>query len=112
LLVIFDEKDDLKREINEFIIKRRNEINLKKKKTLKKVCRVIDHGFPGKSMYSEILQLTDFVGYILRLSKTIRRSNSLFSRKQDQRFIDFVDSLVKKMKGKVHETKIKTLKNP
>jgi len=105
LLVIFDQKDNFEKEINKFILEERNRINTNNKSS-GKMCRIINHGFPGNSRLSELLQLADFIGYIFRLSKTLRRKDSLFSRKQDQRFIDFVDNLVKVMKDKVKEIKI------
>jgi len=105
LLIIFDQKDELEKEINRFIIEKRNEINVSKK-NIGKICRIIDHGFPGNSMFSELLQLADFVGYVFRLSKTLKRKDNLFTEKQDQRFIDFVDNLVNIMKSKVKEIKI------
>ena len=106
LLVIFDQKDDLEKEINKFILDQRNKINVNKKNA-GKMCRIIDHGFPGKSEFSELLQLADFVGYVFRLSKTLKRKDNLFSKQQDQRFIDFVDELVKIMAVKVKEVEIK-----
>ncbi len=105
LLIVFDQKDDLEKNINNFILEQRNKINTSKEKK-GKMCRIIDHGFPGKSQFSELLQLADFVGYIFRLSKTLKRDETLFNKKQDQRFIDFVDSLIKIMKNKVQELKI------
>jgi len=105
LLVIFDQKDNFEKEINKFILEQRNKINTNNKNT-GKMCRIIDHGFSGDSRLSELLQLADFVGYVFRLFKTLRREDNLFSRKQDQRFIDFVDELVKVMKDKVKEIKV------
>ena len=105
LLVIFDQKDDFEREINKFILEQRNKINTNNKST-GKMCRIIDHGFPGNSRLSELLQLADFIGYVFRLSKTLRREDNLFSKKQDQRFIDFVDDLVEELKDKVKEIEI------
>lgn len=105
LLVVFDQKDDLEKEINGFIIKKRDKINASKR-NIGKICRIVDHGFAGNSALSELLQLADFIGYVFRLSKTLKRKNDLFTKKQDQRFIDFVDDLVNIMKGKVKEIKI------
>jgi hypothetical protein len=105
LLVIFDQKDNFEKEINKFILEQRNKINTNNKNT-GKMCRIIDHGFSGDSRLSELLQLADFVGYVFRLPKTLRREDNLFSKKQDQRFINFVDELVKVMKDKVKEIKI------
>lgn len=104
ILVIFDQKDEFERAINEFILNQRNIINEDKRN---KKCRIIDHGFPGKSEFSELLQLSDFIGYVFRLSKTLKRKENLFNKKQDQRFIDFVDDLVKIMKTRVSEIKLK-----
>lgn len=104
IMIIFDEKDDLENSINQFVQKERDDIN--KSKNGKK-CRIIDHGFPGKSSFSELLQLTDFVGYVFRLSKTLKRTDTLFDKKQNQLFIDFVDELVEIMKKKVVVDKIK-----
>jgi hypothetical protein len=106
LLIIFDKKDDLEKEINNFILQQRNKINNNKKQK-GKMCRIIDHGFPGNSEISELLQLADFVGYVFRLSKTIKREDNLFYKKHDERFIEFVDSLVEIMKKKVVEIRIK-----
>lgn len=103
LLVIFDQKDEFESAINKFILDQRNLINSSKKG---KKCRVIDHGFPGKSELSELLQLSDFIGYVFRLSKTLKRKDTLLSKKHDQRFIDFVDELTNTMKKKVSEIKI------
>ncbi|MFA5248177.1 MAG: DUF3800 domain-containing protein [Patescibacteria group bacterium] len=103
LLVIFDQKDEFEIAINKFILGQRNLINSSKKGGK---CRVIDHGFPGKSELSELLQLSDFIGYIFRLSKTLKRKDTLLSKKHDQRFIDFVDELTDIMKKKVGEIKI------
>ncbi len=104
LLVIFDQKDEFENAINKYILEQRDDINSSKKG---KKCRIIDHGFSGNSYFSELLQLSDFIGYIFRLSKTIKREDSLFSKKHDQRFIDFVDSLIRIMKKKVFEIKLK-----
>jgi len=103
LLVIFDQKDVFENAINKFILEQRNTINSSKKN---KKCRIIDHGFPGKSKFSELLQLSDFVGYVFRLSKTLKREDTLSSEKQDQRFIEFVDSLIKIMKRRVSDIKL------
>ena len=103
LLVVFDQKDEFENAINKFILKQRDDINSSKKG---KICRIIDHGFPGKSELSELLQLSDFIGYVFRLSKTLKREDTLFAKKQDQRFIDFVDNLTEIMKKRVHETKL------
>ena len=98
LMVVFDEKDEFEKAINEFILAQRNAIN-KSKKNQK--CRIIDHGFSGKSELSELLQLSDFVGYVFRLSKTLKRFDNLSVSQHDQRFIDFVDGLVKEMSKKI-----------
>jgi hypothetical protein len=103
LLVIFDQKDEFENVINKFILKQRDSINSGKKS---KKCRIIDHGFSGKSKFSELLQLSDFVGYVLRLSKTLKRENTLSSKKQNQRFINFVDSLTKIMEKRVCQIKL------
>ena len=103
LLVIFDQKDEFESAINKFILAQRNTINSSKKG---QKCRVIDHGFPGKSEHSELLQLSDFVGYVFRLSKTLKREDTLLSKKHDQRFIDFVDRLINTMKKRVNEIKL------
>lgn len=103
-MIIFDEKDDLENSINQFVQKERDDINQSKKG---KKCRIIDHGFPGKSSFSELLQLADFVGYVFRLSKTLKRTDTLFDKKQNQLFIDFVDEMVETMKKKVTVDKIK-----
>jgi len=105
LLIIFDQKDEFKKTINKFILEQRNVINSGKNK--KGICRIIDHGFSGNSSFSELLQLSDFIGYVSRLCKTLKRKDTLFSKKQDQRFIDFVDNLVSTMSKKVKEVKVK-----
>ena len=103
LLVVFDQKDEFEKVINKFILAQRDSINNGKKG---KKCRVIDHGFPGKSELSELLQLSDFIGYVFRLSKTLKREDTLLSKKHDQRFIDFVDGLITQMKKRVCEIKL------
>jgi hypothetical protein len=103
LLVIFDQKDEFEKVINKFILKQRDSINSSKEN---KKCRIIDHGFPGNSEFSEILQLSDFIGYVFRLSKTLKREDTLLSKKHDQRFIDFVDNLIRIMKKRVSEKKL------
>ena len=103
LLIIFDQKDEFEKSINNFILEQRNSINIDGKKSK---CRIIDHGFPGKSELSELLQLSDFMGYVFRLSKTLRRSNTLSLNQHDSRHIDFVDGLVKRMKKKVTEIRL------
>jgi len=104
LLIIFDQNDKFQKTINKFIIEQRNTINNSRNK--KGMCRIIDHGFSGDSSFSELLQLSDFIGYVFRLSKTLKRKDTLFTKKQDQRFINFVDGLVNIMKKKVKEIKI------
>lgn len=104
LLIIFDQKDEFEKTINQFVLDQRNNINNNKNK---KMCRIIDHGFAGNSSFSELLQLSDFIGYIFRLSKTLKRKDTLFSKKQDQRFIDFVDNLVLIMSKKVKQVELK-----
>ncbi len=103
LLVVFDQKDEFEKVINKFILAQRDSINSGKKG---KKCRVIDHGFPGRSEFSELLQLSDFIGYVFRLSKTLKREDTLLSKKHDQRFIDFVDGLTELMKKRVYEIKL------
>jgi len=105
LLVIFDQKDDLEKEINQFVLTQRNTIN-SDRKVCGKMCRIIDHGFPGDSRFSELLQLSDFMGYIFRLSKTLKMKDNLFSKQQDQRYINFVDDLTKTMSKKVQQLKV------
>lgn len=103
IMIIFDEKDDLENAINQFVKQERDDLNKAKRG---KKCRLIDHGFPGKSSFSEMLQLADFVGYVFRLSKTLKRKDTLFEKKQNQLFIDFVDGLVEIMNKKVNVNKI------
>jgi hypothetical protein len=105
LLVVFDEKDEFENDINNTIVEKRAEILKFLKEKHKKICRIIDHGFPGKSKMSEMLQASDFLGYVLRLSKTLQRGDSLFQKGKDERFIKFVDNLVTilKTKTKVEE---------
>lgn len=102
LLIIFDEKDEFENAINKTILNKQKEILKSLKKKQKKTCHLIDHGFPGKSNMSEMLQSADFVGYILRLSKTLQRKNTLFSKAKDKRFIQFVDDLVEILKIKIN----------
>jgi len=96
LLVIFDEKDEFERKINETIL------NKKSKK-----CKIIDHGFPGKSNMSDMLQAADFSGYVMRLNKTISKEDNLFARKKDSRFIEFVNDLVGTLKKKISIIELK-----
>jgi len=105
LLIIFDRKDEFENTINKFILEQRNVINSGKNK--KGMCRIIDHGFSGNSSFSELLQLSDFIGYVFRLSKTLKRKDTLFSKKKDQRFINFVDALVSTMSPKVKQVRVK-----
>lgn len=101
LLIIFDEKDEFESVINKTILNKQKEVLKLLKKKRKKICRLIDHGFPGKSHMSEMLQVADFAGYVLRLSKTIERKDTLFEKAKDPRFIQFVDNLVKIFKKKI-----------
>jgi len=106
LLIIFDEKENLENAINKTILKKQKEVLKFLKKKQKRICRIIDHGFPGKSNMSDMLQAADFVGYVIRLSKTIQRKDTLFEKSKDKRFIQFVDGLVKTLKGKVSLIKL------
>jgi len=106
LMIIFDENDKLETHINKTILNKRKEIYESLKKKSGKTCRIIDHGFPGKSHFSEMLQLSDFTGYVLRLSKTLQRKDTLFKKAKDPRFVNFVDKLVEILNKKIQLIKL------
>lgn len=101
LMVIFDEKDEFEFAINTSIVKSKKDLTKLIKSRHKKICRIIDHGFPGKSCMSEMLQVADFAGYVLRLSKTLQRVDTIFEKAKDPRFIKFVDELVDILTSKI-----------
>lgn len=101
LLVIFDEKDEFEDSINRAILGQQGRVLRSPGSQRPRLCRIIDHGFPGKSKYSTMLQASDFVGYVLRLARTIQREPSLFATPKDPRFVDFVDELVDVLGKKV-----------
>ena len=101
LLVVFDEKREFQGRINQLILESGSNSS-----SGRGACRVIDQGFPGKSNLSPMLQMADFCGYVMRLSKTLQRESDLFSKGKDRRLIGLVDSLVRILHKKIQEVSL------
>lgn len=79
LLVIFDEREDIKEEVHKRLAKQRKDIVQKYKSS----CSFIDNGYEGISRYSRLIQVADFVTYFTRANKVLNVQPSLFKQKPD-----------------------------
>lgn len=99
LLIIFDERQDFKKEKKVFyqIAQKKNEVINKHKKS----CTVVDYGYEGISKFSRMLQIADFVGYFFRNHCSMVENASLFESATDKRKIEMLkDVFENKIKAK------------
>lgn len=89
LMVIFDQRNDIKQNILVNLEEQRNQII----KRYKSSCFLIDCGYEGISKYSRFLQVADFVAYWGRQMSVIQENSSLFSIADDARKIALVKSI-------------------
>ena len=97
LLLVFDERQDINKQIYEFCADKRKQIVKKYKSS----CVFIDNGYEGISKYSRLLQVSDFVGYFLRNEKVTMKQNTLFKTKADDRKIELMKQIKKSLSKKL-----------
>jgi hypothetical protein len=99
LLIIFDERQDFKKEKKVFykIAQKKSEVIKKYKKS----CTVVDYGYEGISKFSRMLQIADFIGYFFRNYCSMVECANLFENATDKRKIEMLkDIFENKMKEK------------
>lgn len=99
LLIIFDERQDFKKEKKVFyqIAQKKSEVIKKHKKS----CTVVDYGYEGISKFSRMLQIADFVGYFFRNYCSMVECANLFESATDKRKIEMLkDIFENKIKAK------------
>lgn len=96
LMVVFDEKGEIGRQINKTIRDARAGVLKQLKRTCGRTCRVIDGGYAGRSDMSTLLQIADLVGYIIRSRRTLAPT-------ADPRHKAWLDGLVTRLGKKVKQ---------
>lgn len=99
LLIIFDERQDFKKEKKVFyqIAQKKSEVIRKHKKS----CAVVDYGYEGISKFSRMLQIADFVGYFFRNYRSMVELANLFEKATNERKIEMLkDIFENKVKAK------------
>lgn len=104
LLIVFDERQDFKKEKKVYlqIAKKKSEIIKKYKKS----CAVVDYGYEGISKFSRMLQIADFVGYFFRNNCSMVENSNLFENATDKRKIEMLNDI---FQNKI-KTKCKVIK--
>lgn len=91
LLIIFDERQDFRKEKKIYY-----QIALKKAEIIKehkKSCAVVDYGYEGISKFSRMLQIADFVGYFFRNHCSMVENPSLFEKATDKRKVEMLNDI-------------------
>lgn len=98
LMIIFDERADLRQERSIFLA-----IATKKKeavKKFKKTCTIFDYGYEGISSFSRALQAADFIAFFYKAYLELQKNPSLFSGPTNKKKIDLLEMIFGKILNK------------